>query len=254
MSNNEITQNKIEERSLERVKEVIRQNDKKCYFGLSVPDIEEFKELLKIIEPNPSSNKFPDFICRKGFLEHFAVTSSSEGKKGAIHKIEKSKFESKSRKIRKNLSSKTQKVKNEFLYPEHSYKDLINSFKKNFVNHIKSLEKYDPEEKIGIFLIDYADDGALSMAELSLEGVNGLYAGDLGRQEILDSYRLSRDKELLDWLYKFKDKIQYVIFLTNTNVEIIKIDNIPNVQTLLPYKYAISSNFGTKLTEYWSRI
>ncbi|OWW61950.1 hypothetical protein C656_13400, partial [Enterococcus hirae 57-03-H11] len=78
--------------------------------------------------------------------------------------------------------------------------------------------------------------------------------GDLGRQEILDSYRLSRDKELLDWLYKFKDKIQYVIFLTNTNVEIIKIDNIPNVQTLLPYKYAISSNFGAKLTEYWSRI
>ncbi len=37
MSNNEITQNKIEERSLERVKEVIRQNDYQCYFGLSVP-------------------------------------------------------------------------------------------------------------------------------------------------------------------------------------------------------------------------
>ncbi|EGW0025437.1 hypothetical protein D3I47_01985, partial [Enterococcus faecium] len=70
MSNNEITQNKIEERSLERVKEVIRQNDYQCYFGLSVPDIEEFKELLKTIEPNPSSNKFPDFIYRKGFLEH----------------------------------------------------------------------------------------------------------------------------------------------------------------------------------------
>ena len=47
MSNNEITQNKIEERSLERVKEVIRQNNYQCYFGLSVPDIEEFKELLK---------------------------------------------------------------------------------------------------------------------------------------------------------------------------------------------------------------
>ncbi|CAH2247230.1 hypothetical protein ACOSJ1_CBNAJBGD_02686 [Enterococcus faecium] len=149
---------------------------------------------------------------------------------------------------------KTQKVKNEFLYPEHSYKDLINSFKKNFVNHIKSLEKYDPKEKIGIFLIDYGDDGALSMAELSLEGVNELYAGDLVRQEKLDSYRLTRDKKLLDWLYEFKDKLQYVIFLTRTNVEIIKIDNIPNVQTLLPYKYAIVSNFGTKLTEYWSQI
>ncbi|ERK33894.1 MULTISPECIES: hypothetical protein [Enterococcus] len=92
------------------------------------------------------------------------------------------------------------------------------------------------------------------MAELSLEGVNELYAGDLVRQEKLDSYRLTRDKKLLDWLYEFKDKLQYVIFLTRTSVEIIKIDNIPNVQTLLPYKYAIVSNFGTKLTEYWSQI
>ena len=46
-------------------------------------------------------------------------------------------------------------------------------------------------------MIDYGDDGALSMAELSLEGVNELYAGDLVRQEKLDSYRLTRDRNFL---------------------------------------------------------
>ncbi|MGH1789802.1 hypothetical protein [Enterococcus faecalis] len=251
MSINEKQQNKLEKLSLQRVNKAIEGITNEHYFGLSDADIKEFEELLKAIEPNKDSNNFPDFLCSKGFIEHFAVTSSNEGRKGAVHKAEKTKFESISRKIEENLSPEKKKVKNTFVYPEHSYADLVKSFEKNFLKHIKSLEKYGEEKEIGVFLIDYDDYGALSMAELSLEGVKEIHTGDLGEQEILDNYRLTRDKKMLDWLFKFKDKIDYVIFTTHQDVEIIKVSSIQSIQTLLPYEYAICANIGTVITENW---
>ncbi|WP_270346198.1 hypothetical protein [Enterococcus thailandicus] len=251
MNSNEKQQNKLEKLSLQRVKKAVGGIINEHYFGLSDVDIKEFEELLRTIKPNKDSNDFPDFLCSKGFIEHFAVTSSNEGRKGAVHKAEKTKFESMSRKIKENLSPEKKKVKNTFEYPEHSYADLVKSFEKNFLKHIESLEKYDTKKEIGIFLVDYEDYGALSMAELSLEGVNEINIGDLGEQEILDNYRLTRDKKMLDWLFKFKDRIDYLIFATPKNVEVIKINNIQKLQTLLPYEYAIRSNFGTVITENW---
>lgn len=43
----------------------------------------ELQKWLKAAKPNQNSNEFPDFIFEDGFIEHFAVTSSSEGRKGA---------------------------------------------------------------------------------------------------------------------------------------------------------------------------
>lgn len=42
----------------------------------------ELQKWLKAAKPNQNSNEFPDFIFEDGFIEHFAVTSSSEGRKG----------------------------------------------------------------------------------------------------------------------------------------------------------------------------
>ena len=81
------------------------------------------------------------------------------------------------------------------------------------------------------------------MAELKLSGTDGLFIGDYNSdQEVLYSYRLSRDKKLLNWLYQFKDRIEYVIFLTEDSVEIIKLSSILKLLKVLPYDYAIAPN------------
>ena len=73
------------------------------------------------------------------------------------------------------------------------------------------------------------------MAELKLAGTDGLFIGDYNSdQEVLYSYRLSRDKKLLNWLYQFKDRIEYVIFLTEDSVEIIKLSSILKLLKVLP--------------------
>ena len=54
-----------------------------------------------------------------------------------------------------------------------------------------------------------------------------------------DYYRLSRDVELLNFVYKFKDKIDFVIMVCGNNVEIICVENIPELIKLIPYKFEI---------------
>ncbi|MDZ5760643.1 hypothetical protein RAK27_18540 [Carnobacterium maltaromaticum] len=155
--------------------------------------------------------------------------------------------------IAKNLSSHKQIVSNTMIYEGHSYLNLENSFKKNWDKHIQSLKKFKGEQKVGIFLIEYLDHMALSMAELSLNGVNEICIGDIKRQEMVNDYRLSRDKDMLDWISTFEKEIEYVVFMSQEHVEIIKLSGISKLQTVLPYKYAIAPNI-TQRTDRWVQI
>ena len=58
-------------------------------------------------------------------------------------------------------------------------------------------------------------------------------------QEKFKEYRLSRDKKLLKYIYQFKNEIQYVIFLNQARIEVIRTGNIPYLIKLLPWDYAI---------------
>lgn len=79
MSKNQEYQDNIEQRCLKLVINNI--NEKDC-FGMSNQQYVELQNWLKNAESNQNSNKFPDFVFEDGFIEHFAVTSSSEGRKG----------------------------------------------------------------------------------------------------------------------------------------------------------------------------
>ena len=63
---------------------------------------------------------------------------------------------------------------------------------------------------------------------------DGMSQGDLREPESLKCYRLTRDKLLLEFVYKYKDKIKYVIFVYNQNFGIIKIENIRYFPELSP--------------------
>ena len=71
--------------------------------------------------------------------------------------------------------------------------------------------------------------------------------GDLREAERLDCYRITRDKEILKYMYEFKEKIKYVIFIYGEKCEIIKLENIPYILKLIPWNYAIASKMNAML-------
>ena len=82
-------------------------------------------------------------------------------------------------------------------------------------------KKYAGSKQIGIFMVEYPEF-ALAMCEnVYHDWIDGMSQGDMREQEKFKEYRLSRDKKLLEYIYQFKDEIQYVIFLNQARIEVI---------------------------------
>ena len=228
----------------------------KKYFGLLQEDIDEINDILKITKPNEKLSEFPDFIFKNGFIEHFQITSSKTNKNGAKQLKEVSLFKNKVEKETKrfeencNVNPDCSKIRSEnwtMKYPKHSYEYLCDSFKKNWENHMDSLNKYTGDKDIGIFLIEYTDL-ALEMYENIYNGwIDGMTNGDLREPEKVKFYRLTRDKNLLEYIYSFKGDIKYVFFLYGKDCEIIKLESIPYLLKLIPWDYTIAPYIGTTL-------
>lgn len=218
------------------------------YFGLSEYDREEFDVILRTARTNSNPSQFPDFKFENGFIEHFQVTSSSVNRKGAEQTRKETEF-------RRTVDEKTQEIESEwgetpsfdevrsqswmFSNPVHSYELLDKSFRRNWEHHMESLKKYNDSKQIGIFMIEYPDC-ALSMCEdVYHEWIEGMSHGDMREQEKFREYRLSRDRKLLKYIFKFKDDIKYVIFINQTRFEVICTENIPYLIKVLPWDYAI---------------
>lgn len=226
------------------------------FFGLNCEEIKNIKVLFATAKINEKISEFPDIILNDGFIEHFQITSSKENKKGAVHIKELTDFKSRIRKemteiqVNRDFSEKHWTMP----YSEHSYENLVSSFKKNWNNHIESFEKYKGKKDISIFMIQYSDM-ALEMYENVYENwIDGMSNGDLRKTEKLNCYRMSRDKKILKHMYEFKDKIKYVIFVYGEKCEVIKLENIPYILGLIPWNYVIASKMNTMLISSLYRL
>lgn len=239
-----------EKRCLEIVKMDFMNNYPSRFFGLNYEEVEELNQILDEIKANEELSKFPDFTFDNGFIEHFQITSSKEEiGKGSEHIKEINNFECKIRKEKlkiqdeKNFTSKHWIMK----YSEHSHEYLVNSLMKNWNSHFESFQKYEGKRDIAIFMVQYLDM-ALEMYENVYENwVDGMNNGDLRKPEKLDCYRITRDKEILEYIYEFKEKIKYVIFVYGEKCEIIKLENIPYILKLIPWNYAIAPKMNAML-------
>lgn len=225
MSNNTNQQNRIEQHCLDILKDNL---SKEMCFGLSDVEYVELKERLKKAKPNGNSNDFPDFICDEGFIEHFAVTSSSETRKGSKEKAETVMFEKRncarfSKRMEKKDAEETIKHFSNRKIKGHSHDNIIKSIKKNWKKHIESYDNFSGCKEHGIFLLEYGDQGALETMEKTAKGYKHYW-----------TYRLNTDKELLKWLYDYKNKVEYILFMSQESIEVIKIDQILNILDSLP--------------------
>lgn len=218
-----------------------------CLYGISNEDLEFLKNALFTANANPESSKFPDFIFEGGYIEHFQITSSKTTKKGAEHKKEYSNY-------RKNTDDKIKKLQDSFgkciftpinqechfsfKQPEHTYDYLVDSMKISWKRHINSLMKYNDKISRVIFMVDYREN-ALVMYENIYANIKEGMRFDVRKPQNFNAYKLSRDKNMLDFLFDYKDQVEFVIYVYHDGCEIIKLEHIPELKKLLPWDFSV---------------
>lgn len=220
----------------------------KSFFGLTEEDRFEIEGILRNAFSNPNSSEFPDFIFDNGFIEHFKVSSSKTTRQGATHLKEEKEFQRKVEMETQMLEAEWNEVPSfnqvrtktwTHNNPAHSYNYLSESFRSSWEHHCTSMRKYSGRKDVGIFLIEYPET-ALTMFENIYDGwIDGMSQGDMREQESFKEYRLSRDKELLNFIYQQRDEIKYVLFVNPERFEVIRTDNIPCLLKLMPWDYVI---------------
>ena len=217
-------------------------------YGLTQDDFFEITNSIRKAEENKNLSEFPDFVFENGFIEHFQITASKQSKKkGSAEKADEERFKKETQveidafykycnenPCFDHVRSKEWTRKN---LPEYRYEYLVNSFKTNVEKHLDSLQKYNGCKDISIFLIENPEIN-IEMCENTFKNMReGLRCDYEMRQEHFIRYMLSRDKNMLEYLYKFKDKIDYIIYYYEENFEIIKVENIPELYKWIPNEY-----------------
>lgn len=207
-----------EQTCLDSVRNILRTKNCKKYLDGDVVIIEN----ILTAKENEQANDFPDFICKNGFIEHFQVSASGETKKGSLYKQEESCFERQSNETLVNKKDEylnsifepntLTTYENTLSYDKSTYENYVQAFKKNFESHIDSLKKYDGSKENGTFLIEQVD------GSLFIDGAVPY-----------KPYSLSIDKELLQYVYQYKDYLTYVLFTDGESFEIIKLSLIPKI-------------------------
>ena len=223
-------------------------NNKGNFYGFDNDDFVEILNAIRTAKENTNLSEFPDFLLEDGYIEHFQITASRENRKGSAEKIDVSIFKKKinnevnefykycNEKPSYNQVRSKRWIRNNL--PEYSYENLVFSFKSNFEKHLKSLEKYKGEKDLSIFLIEN-EEVNLEMYENSYKDMENLRCDYPQRQEHVIRYMLSRDKNMLNYIYNFKDKIKYIIYFYEENFEVIKVENIPELFKDLRNEYII---------------
>ena len=151
-------------------------------------------------------------------------------------------------------SGKIETLTQVFTYPRHSYEYFCTSFKKTWEHHAESLDQYGGCKDIAVFMIEYQEH-TLHMCEdfSELKLKEKFSYGDLLKDERYSYYRLSRDKNLLNYIYGYKGKIDYVVMVTDDELpEIIKVENIPELLKLNPHGFLIESAMYMSEMHYFS--
>ncbi len=229
----------------QRCLDIVKSNIKNvCCFGMSCKDNLVIENALSNATPNPESSSFPDFVYEGGFIEHFQVTSSCENRKGSTMERENSEldreFSKKAREATENLpldGITVQSVSGSNLWhKQHSYENFTDSFRKNFENHLLSVQKYSGNKEHGIFLIEYTDSALCMSKKYPTDLMLEVGYGDLISREN-PAYRLSRDIDLLKYVHEKRDEIEFVIFVDKNDFYGTWIDMIKSANALEIIKF-----------------
>lgn len=229
---------------MEHIRDYI-QYHRDSFYGVVFEDIVKIFQVINTSKENVKASEFPDFVCENGFIEHFEITSSNETRKGSTKKIDQflfnkdiiPKIEEFNRSCDNMEVGETRSESWSKKDVSHSYENLTKSFKNNLTKHIGSADNYSGKKDLKIYLVEYGDFG-IEMCE-DIGSNPEYYARNKRKPDHCWNYRLSRDKNMLRYIYDYKDDIDYIIMNYHDYCEIIKVVNIPSMIKYMPYEYAI---------------
>ena len=184
-------------------------NNKGNFYGLNKDDFIEILNAIRTAKENINESEFPDFLLENGFIEHFQITASKENRKGSAEKIDLAMFNKRiddevnefyrycNEKPSYNQVRSKEWVRDNL--PEYSYENLKFSFISNFEKHLKSLEKYNGKKDLSVFLIENEEVNLEMYENTHIDTKKPIFA----RQEHFIRYMLSRDKNMLNYIYNF---------------------------------------------------
>lgn len=219
--------------------------DEQSFFAMSWEEIYVVKDALAHAGSNPKRSEFPDFVFEGGFIEHFQVSSSFENRKGSTMAREKNKVNRDFINRVKEAEDSTEGNKitlhtidtTPYWHSQHSYENFADSFKKNLKHHLESLKKYNGAKDIKIFMIEYVDSALRMKKKYPRDLMLEVAYGDLLKKEN-PAYRLSRDIDMLRYIFENRDKIDFIVFVNKSCfdgifVDIIKAQNALEIVKLL---------------------
>lgn len=215
-----------EQNCLDTVKRILKKRNK-CLGCLDEND--ELFEKVEMAQANTQASIFPDFL-----FEHFQVAASNETAKGSAFYRKENEYKIQTEKDCDEIARQQKAapfrantittISHEFTFDENSYEYFVKSFKRNFEKHIDSLKKYDGQRDIGVFLVEQVN------AMIFVEGTYPTV-----------QYSLFFDKDLLEYIYSFRQDLRYVIFINGEYVDLVKIERIPKIMQYVPQRISFKA-------------
>jgi hypothetical protein len=217
--------------------------------GLDTSESREIKNLIQSAKKNDNPHKtvFPDFICENGWIEHYEITCGPEGEKGSLEKRQQAERDRDIKKQALELAHNTPKGNIAFdcftatsqgvNAAQGNYRQsFINNWNKHIENYNKALNhdfSFFHYHETGVFLIE-SHDFFLTVEETNYQNRNfgNLFLGSSSSRNRL-GFEPIFDKDLLDFMEKSKDIVQYVLFKGKQSSCVLKTSNIPIIKEYL---------------------
>lgn len=236
---------------LEKAEKFIEASNMNLFYGFAQSDIEKIQAAFQGLIQNGETT-FPDFSNAEACVELFAISSSEQGKRGGpAQMIQDGKLRSQIKRddkmaaIGRDYSPRTYTA----IHPCHSYGALCSSLRSGFCNHLNSLRNCEKRYSTKVFVVEYPEcDLECAFTPSESVNYNNLYMGDLtpvySDGKMHGPYRLSRDKENLEWLFGAAQDIDYVVFIGFQHIEAINVRNIDAIEAFLPWRLHAVSNIS----------
>lgn len=241
---NKESQEKREQLVMARVLDFLQRQDLDYYFGFSFDDVNRLNEAFSGLIQNKETT-FPDFRGRSSCVELFSVSSSAaKRRKGAAQMRQDAELAAEIEHDDEEAVKSDNYERRTYLrsHPTHSYDDLTKNLRRQVEKHVKSKRSSDEAFDTCVFVIDRdeADLRCMFWTPDDSVDIDGLCVGDLmpmyenRKQEGL--YRLSRDKENLEWLAQYSDDVDYIVFCCFNTIEAINLHHVREIVAFLPWK------------------
>lgn len=240
-----------EQEVMKRVHDFLKSQDLNYFYGFSAEDVERLAEAFSMLVQNDGTT-FPDFYSSNSCVELFSISSSiSDEHKGSVQMRRDGELRARIARDDEKAASSSDFKRRTYActHLQHSYEALTNNLREQVAKHIRSKHACSKTFATSVFVIDLSElDLSCMFHPLELVDLDGLRIGDLepvyadGKTRGL--YRLSRDRENLEWLAQCVNDVDYIVFCGLNVVEAINLHHVQEITAFLPWRLVAAANYA----------